>query len=167
MSWTAINKGGKWYASGRDTTFQKQLIDETRQLSLVASKIKNGVVISNVNDKVVWANDAFETITGYNLTDVEGKFLGEVLKGKPKDAEAEKTLIEAIKNNQPYEVELSMNKQGWPPVMDIWLPTLLFTPPTAVWKNISASSPDITARKKPSRMWRYYHLPRANRQAAL
>jgi PAS domain-containing protein len=77
MSWTAVNKAGKWFASGRDTTYQQKLIDETRQLSLVASKIRNGVVISNVNDEVVWINDAFETITGYNLQDVEGQFLGD------------------------------------------------------------------------------------------
>jgi PAS domain S-box-containing protein len=118
ISWTAINRAGKWYASGRDTTFQQKLIDETRQLSLVASKIKNGVVISNANDEVVWINEAFENITGYTLQDVEGRYLGEVLKGKPKDAESEKALIEARKNNQSYEVELSMvSKDGRP----VWI----------------------------------------------
>jgi len=113
ISWTAVNKAGKWFASGRDTTLQQKLINETKQLSLVASKIRNGVVISNADDEVVWINDAFETITGYNLQDVAGKFLGEILRGKPKDNEAENRLIEARRTNQAYEVELSMiSKDG-------------------------------------------------------
>jgi PAS domain S-box-containing protein len=115
ISWTARNQGGKWYASGRDVTYQKKLILETEQLSLVASKIKNGVVISTVDDKVVWTNEAFETITGYTLQDVENKFIGEVLKGKPKDAEAERILIEARDKKISYEVELSiLTKEGQP-----------------------------------------------------
>jgi PAS domain S-box-containing protein len=147
MSWTAINKGGKWFASGRDTTYQQQLIDETRQLSLVASKIRNGVVISNVNDKVVWINDAFETITGYNLQDVEGQFLGAVLKGKPKDAEAEKTLIEAIKNNQPYEIELSMVSKDGRPLWILVTNSVIYAADGSLEKYIRIIT-NITARKQ-------------------
>lgn len=147
ISWTAINRAGKWYASGRDTTFQQKLIHETKQLSLVASKIKNGVVISNANDEVVWINDAFVNITGYKLEDVAGKFLGEVLKGKPKDAEAEQILIEARKNNQSYEVELSMvSKDGRP----LWISvtnSIAYTADGAIEKSIRIII-DITKRKQ-------------------
>jgi PAS domain S-box-containing protein len=111
LSWTAVFKGDKWYASGRDITFQKRLITQTEQLSLVASKIKNGVVISEANDNVIWTNNAFEKITGFSNYDVEGKQLKDVLKGKIKDSAAEKLLIEAIKNKQSYEVELLIDKK--------------------------------------------------------
>lgn len=147
ISWTAVNKAGKWYASGRDTTFQQQLIDETRQLSLVASKIRNGVVISNVNDEVVWINDAFKTITGYNLDDVQGKFLGEVLKGKPKDAEAEAVLIEARKNNQPYEVELSMVTKNGRPIWILVTNTVIYNK-SGVFEKYIRIITNITARKQ-------------------
>jgi PAS domain S-box-containing protein len=147
MSWTAVNKAGKWFASGRDTTYQQNLIDETRQLSLVASKIRNGVVISNVNDKVVWINDAFETITGYNLQDVEGRFLGEVLKGKPKDAEAEEKLIEAIKHNQPYEVELSMVSKDGRPVWILVTNSIIYAADGSLEKYIRIIT-NISARKQ-------------------
>ena len=147
MSWTAVNKAGKWFASGRDTTYQQNLIDETRQLSLVASKIRNGVVISNVNDKVVWINDAFETITGYNLQDVEGRFLGEVLKGKPKDAEAEEKLIEAIKHNQPYEVELSMVSKDGRPVWILVTNSVIYAADGSLEKYIRIIT-NISARKQ-------------------
>ncbi|MDB5288643.1 MAG: hypothetical protein JWR05_3592 [Mucilaginibacter sp.] len=147
ISWTATNKGGKWYASGRDINFQKKLILETKQLSLVASKIKNGVVISNADDKVVWTNDAFKTITGYDLKDVEGKFLGEVLKGKPRDEAAEKELIEARNKKVSYEVELSMStKEGKP----IWISvtnSVIYAANGIIEKSIRIII-DITALKK-------------------
>lgn len=147
MSWTAVNKGGKWFASGRDTTFQQKLIDETKQLSLVASKIRNGVVISNASDEVVWINDAFETITGYNLQDVEGKFLGEVLKGKPKDAESERGLIEARQTNQPYEVELSMVRKNGRPIWILVTNTSIYAADGSLEKFIRIIT-NITARKQ-------------------
>jgi PAS domain S-box-containing protein len=147
MNWTAVNKAGKWYASGRDTTYQQKLIDETKQLSLVASKIRNGVVISNVNDEVVWINDAFENITGYNIQDVEGKFLGEVLKGKPKDAEAEKILIEAREKNQPYEVELSMVSKHGRPVWILVTNSVIYAADGSLEKYIRIIT-NITARKR-------------------
>lgn len=147
ISWTASNKGGKWYASGRDINFQKKLILETEQLSLVASKIKNGVVISNADDKVVWINDAFKTITGYDLTDIEGKVIVEVLKGKPKDAAAERELMEARRKNISYEVELSMNtKEGKP----IWISvtnSVILAANGTIEKYIRIII-DITARKR-------------------
>jgi PAS domain-containing protein len=55
----------------------------------------------------MWINEAFENITGYTLQDVAGKFLGEILKGKPKDADAEKKLLD-FRKKAAYEVELSM-----------------------------------------------------------
>ncbi|MFD0794585.1 PAS domain S-box protein [Mucilaginibacter litoreus] len=147
LSWTAINRDGKWYASGRDTTYQQQLIKETQQLSLVASKIKNGVVISNAHDEVIWINEAFENITGYNLKDVKGKFLGEVLKGRPVDAEAEKALIEARKNNRSYEVELAMvsryGQQLWVSITN----SPIYNADGSVEKYIRIVI-DITKRKK-------------------
>jgi PAS domain S-box-containing protein len=147
ISWTAINRAGKWYASGRDTTFQQKLIDETNQLSLVASKIKNGVVISNSLDEVVWVNDAFTAITGFTLNDVEGVFVGTVLKGKPKDEVAEKALTEAREKNQSYEVELYLtSKDGrllWISVTN----SVTYTPEGAIDKYIRVII-DITRRKQ-------------------
>jgi PAS domain S-box-containing protein len=147
ISWTATNKGGKWYASGRCINFQKKLILEAEQLSLVASKIKNGVVISDANDNVVWTNDAFKTITGYDLKDVEGKFLGEVLKGKAKDAAAEKELIEARNKKVSYEVELSINTKEGKPIWISGTNSVIYAANGTIEKYIRIII-DITALKK-------------------
>lgn len=147
ISWTAVNKNGKWYASGRDITYQKSLITQTEQLSLVAAKIKNGVVISDANDSVIWTNNAFEYITGYTLDDVQGRYLGEVLKGKPKDEAAEHELLDAIRDNRSYEVELSMiAKDGHP----LWISvtnSIIYASDGSIEKYIRIVI-DITTRKR-------------------
>lgn len=147
ISWTAVHKAGKWYCSGRDMTLQKKLMNETQLLSLVASKIKNGVVISDAHDCVIWTNAAFEHITGYNTGDVDGKFLGQVIKGKPKDEAAENELLDAIKKQRSYEVELSMfTKEGKP----IWISvtnSVIYAADGTIEKSIRIII-DITMRKR-------------------
>src|SRR5204862_2860325 len=100
LSWAAKFNNEKWFASGRDVSYQKQVVKELKQLSLVASKVSNGVVISNAADEVVWVNDAFEHITGYNLADVENKHIATVLKGKPVDNAAIEKLESSIKKKE-------------------------------------------------------------------
>ena len=147
ISWTAVNKGGKWYASGRDINFQKKLILETERLSLVASKIKNGVVISDAEDRVIWTNDAFKTITGYDLSDTEGKFLGDVLKGKTRDADAETELAKARAKKLSYEVELSIKTKAGEAIWVSITNSVIYAGNGTVEKYIRIII-DITARKR-------------------
>lgn len=147
ISWTAVNKAGKWFASGRDITYQKNLLIQTEQLSLVASKIKNGVVISDAHDKVIWVNAAFSEITGYNLEDVTDKFIGDVVKGKTKDNNAEHELLDAVKNKRSYEVELSMFTKGGKPLWISVTNSVMYKPDGAIEKYIRIII-DITTRKR-------------------
>lgn len=117
ISWCAITKEGKWYASGRDITDQKNLLAEFEQLSLVASKIINGVVISNADDKIIWANEAVEKITGYNLKDVKGKRLNDVLNRTP-DPEQQRLLDLAISTKGSYQADVLITRKDGKP---IWL----------------------------------------------
>ncbi|MFI5159461.1 MAG: PAS domain S-box protein, partial [Sphingobacteriales bacterium] len=117
IGWCAINKEGKWYSNGRDITYQKKLLAELEQLSIVASKVYNGVVISNADDEVVWINEAFEKITGYNLNDVKDKCLRDVLKGTPSPEEKQKLDL-AISRKESYQIDLfTCHKNGEP----IWV----------------------------------------------
>jgi len=79
IGWCGIHTAGKWYASGRDITYQKKILAELEQLSLVASKMINGVVISNADDRIIWTNDAFEKITGYNYSEAENECLRDLI----------------------------------------------------------------------------------------
>ncbi len=116
VSWSVIAKGDKWYASGRDITFQKKVVAELQQLSLVASKVSNGVVISDADNKVVWVNDAFEKITGYNLDNVKNNPLGDVIKGELTDVSIIHRARELSKNKQSFEVDLLMYRKDGQPI---------------------------------------------------
>src|SRR5690606_14683248 len=63
LSWSMVAKGDRWYSYGRDITEKKRLDVELTHLSFVASKVNNGVVISDDYNRVSWANDAFTEIT--------------------------------------------------------------------------------------------------------
>lgn len=110
ISWSAVNRNGKWYASGRDTTDKKRIIAELELLSLVASKIHNGVVISNARDEVMWLNKGFENITGYTLNELQNKELRPTIKAKP-SLHNKDSYENAVKSNQSYEAELQVHRK--------------------------------------------------------
>lgn len=116
ISWSLSFKENKWYASGRDITEHKRLHAELEQLSLVASKVSNGVVISDANDKVVWVNDAFEDITGFNLKDVEGHRLRNIILKDPEINPDIVRLNELISKKKSYEIDLLMSKKDGEPL---------------------------------------------------
>ena len=147
MSWSLDFNNNKWYASGRDISHQKEIAAELEQLSLVASKIDNGVVISSADDKVLWTNEAFERITGYAFEDVESRNLADVLKGKLSKDFPEAKLIELIKTNQPYEVDLLITHKGGRPMWISVIKSVLRDKDGGVTRQIRIVT-DITARKK-------------------
>ncbi|HEY9195980.1 MAG TPA: PAS domain-containing protein, partial [Mucilaginibacter sp.] len=63
------------------------------------------------NDEVIWVNDAFERITGFNLADVAAKYIGKTLNGKLANAAAEERLLNHIKNKVSYEAELLITRK--------------------------------------------------------
>jgi PAS domain S-box-containing protein len=150
IGWCAIHKAGKWYSSGRDITYQKQLLAELQQLSLVASKMINGVAISDANDKVVWINDAFSNITGYELADVENKKLRDVFVPDPNNTESVRGYSANIESKKSYSVHVHATcKDGG----QIWLSvvtSVIYDDNGNVEKYIRILV-DITARKNGER----------------
>lgn len=118
IGWCAIHKAGKWYASGRDITYQKQLTAELEQLSLVANNMVNGVAISDANDNVIWINNAFTNITGYEFYDVDGKRLRDVFVPDVNNTDSVKQYNEKIQSKKSYSVHVyATRKDG----QQIWL----------------------------------------------
>ncbi|WP_299498482.1 PAS domain-containing protein [Mucilaginibacter sp.] len=146
IGWCGIYKSEKWYASGRDITYQKQILVELEQLSLVASKIVNGVVISDANDEVIWTNAAFDQITGYAHEDVKGKYLGHVLKGKAQSPHHLAKLEESIRKKESYQVDLLITKKGGGEIWISVMNSVLYDNEGKVYKYIRVIS-DITDRK--------------------
>lgn len=147
MGWAVAVKNDKWYANGRDISEQKEMIAELEQLSLVANKVNNGVVISDSTGMVIWSNEATENITGYSLKDLKGKRIGDVLSGELTDKSVLNKVRESTRNKLSFNVDiLSYRKDGTP----VWLSVLnsvILDPQGNVDKEIEVLI-DITSRKK-------------------
>lgn len=113
ICWSVSIKDGKWYTSGRDITYQKKLLAELEQLSLVASKISNGVAIMDENNNTVWINRAFTKITGFDLDEVYNKQLSAILKGDYEDPAVVEKINGLLKTKKPFEIDLQIKtKKG-------------------------------------------------------
>lgn len=118
IGWSMVAKGERWYCYGRDITEIKRVEGELLKLSFVASKISNGVVINDANNHVSWVNDAFEKITGFNLADLQGKPLGDLISGPETDLSIIANARKYTQNKQSFTVDLLAYRKDKQP---IWL----------------------------------------------
>ena len=146
ISWNAVFKNNKWYASGRDVTEQKQVSAELEQLSLVASNVSNGVAITNADNQIVWINDAFSSITGYKFSDVCYKQMAEVLGGDFDNAAILEKTRSLVKSNKAFEIDLQIQRKDGIPVWISVINSAVLDSEGRISKYIKIII-DITARK--------------------
>ena len=118
FSWSLVTKNRTWYAYGRDHTERRNVQSELMKLSLVASKVNNAVVINDPNNEVVWINEAFEKITGFNLNDIKGQRLGDLLAGPGTDMTLVQNARELSRQNQSFTMDVLGYRKDKKP---IWL----------------------------------------------
>lgn len=118
IGWGMVAKDNKWYCYGRDITERKSVENELTKLSFVASKVNNGVVINDAQNKVTWVNEAFEHITGYTLADLKGKPLGDLISGPNTDWSEIEKARQLTQNKQSFTVDLLAYRKDKQP---IWL----------------------------------------------
>ena len=147
MGWSIAVKNEKWFANGRDISEQKKMVGELEQLSLVASKINNGVVICDEKSRVLWVNNATEIITGYGIADLKGRKLGDVIKGKETDQKVIRQAREFTKNKKPFSVDLLAYRKDGSPIWLSILNSVLLDRDGKIEKEVEVII-DITARKK-------------------
>ncbi|PJJ83874.1 PAS domain-containing protein [Mucilaginibacter auburnensis] len=146
ISWCAVHKAGKWYASGRDITYQKQVTQELEQLSLVASSMVNGCSISDANDNVIWTNNAFSNITGYDFNDVQGRRLKDVLVPDVNDTESTRQYNEKIESKKAYSAHVYATRKNGEQVWLSVITSVTYNNNGDVDRYIRIIS-DITSRK--------------------
>ena len=121
--------------------------EELKQLSIVASKTSNAVIIYNCELKVEWVNEAFSTMSGYSFLEVKGSS-GEIRRTDKQNIFETKNVIEQVLNRKKsftYE-NLNRTKSG----TEYWALTTL-TPTMDINGDISkviAIESDITDNKK-------------------
>lgn len=106
FSFFNVNLNKRWLSNGRDVTKNILAEQELQQLSLVASHVTNGMVINDENNKILWVNEAFETITGYNLKDVKGEKLSQIITGKQTDPQILDYAEKQVNNKTSFTIEL-------------------------------------------------------------
>jgi len=80
---------------------------ELRKLSLIATKTKNSVVITDNKGCIEWVNDSFVAISGYTLDEVKGKKPKEFLQRDDVDKETQEKLSSALAKKESVEVTIS------------------------------------------------------------
>lgn len=147
LSWSMVSKGDRWYGYGRDITEKKRLDSELTRLSFVASKVNNGVVISDDYNRVSWVNDAFTAITGFTLEDIQGKPLGDLIRGPETDWSVIEKARELIKEKKSFTVDILAYRKD---KKKIWLSiysTIILSEDGEVETEIEIII-DITEKKK-------------------
>ena len=104
----------KTLKDGLEVEVQKRTA-ELERLSMVASKTKTGVVITDKDGLTEWINDGFVKISGYTLEDVVGRTPGEVLQGKDTDPETVQRIRDSLSRGESFkETILNYTKSGEP-----------------------------------------------------
>jgi PAS domain S-box-containing protein len=97
---------------GRNITQKKKYKLELEKLSLIVQQTINAVIITDVKGKVEWVNNAFERVTGYNLSDAMGKTPGSFLQGKETDMGTVAYIKQQIIKSEPFSCEIFNYKKS-------------------------------------------------------
>lgn len=137
----------KFIAIENDITAQKMQEEEFKNLSLVASRTDNAVIISDRYGCIEWVNKGFERITEYTLEEVKGKKPGDFLQGPETSREDILAISQGIKSQKPFKHEIyNYSKSG----RGYWL-SLSITPvfnDKGILDKFIAIESDITEEKK-------------------
>lgn len=80
--------------------------------NIILDKVKNPILITDVDVNIVWANTAFESLTGFSLDEVIGKHPGRLLQGPDTSEDARETMRNAINAKESFHLELINYKKS-------------------------------------------------------
>tara|TARA_R110000787_G_scaffold221535_2_gene330268 strand:- start:2832 stop:6137 length:3306 start_codon:yes stop_codon:yes gene_type:complete len=98
----------------------KERTVELNKLAVVARQVSNAVVITNLDGQIEWVNEGFTRITGFDLAEIVGKKPGSFLQGEESSIEIIAEMSDALKNREPFQVEIiNYTRDGTPYWIDI------------------------------------------------
>lgn len=105
---------------------------ESAWLLALVDMVDDGIVITDAQQRITWANNGFCQLCGYTLPELIGRNPGRLLQGDQTNAATVKRIRNALKNNQKCTVDiLNYHKDGHP----YWV-SLHITPLVDVMDNV-------------------------------
>jgi len=90
----------------QDVTEQALSEERSQQWSYLVNETPEAVVICGAEGKIQWVNKAFERLTGYAFSELEGRVPGSMLQGPDTDPSTVAELATAIEHRVPTTVEI-------------------------------------------------------------
>ena len=117
-----LNSNAKQYViSLRDITKLEKMSERINQLSMIAMKIPNAVVVADKEGCIQWVNNGFTNMFGYELDEVIGSKAYAVLEGEETNTEVSAFIQKSIQKRVTFSTEILVyHKNG-----------------TKVWINLS------------------------------
>lgn len=130
----------------QDVTEKIKTQAQIKQLSLVASKSTNGIVITDKNENIQWVNTGFEKLSGYSAQELIGN-KPNMLQGLETSEQTREVLRNAVKNQTSTHVEIiNYHKNGQPYWVEIYLDPVIDT--SGELTHFIAIENDVTQRVK-------------------
>lgn len=79
---------------------------ELSELAAVATRANDAIIITDLKEKILWCNPAFETLSGYTLAEARGNRPGPLLQGLETASDARNELRRSIDRKEPVKVEM-------------------------------------------------------------
>lgn len=87
--------------------------EEARRLALVASRTHNSVILTDPSGRISWVNEGFTRLTGYTLSEVQGRKPGAILQGPGSNRNAIARMHDAFGRKESFTEEiLNYSKDG-------------------------------------------------------
>ncbi len=81
---------------------------ELSELAAVAEKASDAIVVTDLESRIVWANPAFQAISGRTPDEIIGRVPGKLLAGPDTDPKQIERIAAARRDRQPYRCELQI-----------------------------------------------------------
>ena len=103
----------QYVISLRDITKVEMMSERINQLSMIAMKVPNGIIIADKDGYIQWVNTGFTNMFGYEYDEVLGKVPAVILEGKETDPSVSALIQKKIKKRIPFSAEiLNYHKNG-------------------------------------------------------
>lgn len=85
--------------------------EEFRMLSLVANETSNGVVISNNKREIIYVNNGFAAMTGFDMHSVQGRRAEDFLVGPKTDLTTRDRILKELADKRDFYDEIEIHRQ--------------------------------------------------------